>query len=108
MSKPGRLGALPAAAGAAAALAVFGAGAAAADAAGPTITVAGVYTQPVTQKWDRRLHEALSAAQRRGEIDYLFSERVAGGDYLRVLREYAAGGAALIVGEAFGIGCLRG
>ena len=100
-----RLGALPAAAGVAAALAVFGAAAAAADdaAAGP-ITVAGVYTQPVTQKWDRRLHEALSAAQRRGEIDYLFSERVAGGDYLRVLREYAAGGAALIVGEAFGIG----
>ena len=98
-----RLGALPAAAGVAAALAVFGAAAAAADGAGP-ITVAGVYTQPVTQKWDRRLHEALSAAQRRGEIDYLFSERVAGGDYLRVLREYAAGGAALIVGEAFGIG----
>ena len=37
MSKPGRLGALPAAAGVAAAMAVFGAGAAAADAAGPTI-----------------------------------------------------------------------
>ena len=71
--------------------------------AGP-ITVAGVYTQAVTQKWDRRLHEALSAAQSRGEIDYVFSEQVAGGDYLRVLREYAAGGAALIVGEAFGIG----
>ena len=48
MSKPGRLGALPAAAGVAAAMAVFGAGAAAADAAGPTITVAGVHTQPVT------------------------------------------------------------
>lgn len=104
MSEPGRLGALPAAAGVAAAMAVFGAGAAAADAAGPTITVAGVYTQPVTQKWDRRLHEALSAAQSRGEIDYLYSERVADGDYVRVLREYAAGGAALIVGEAFGIG----
>ena len=88
-----------------AAAAVLGAGAAAADtaAAGP-ITVAGVYTQAVTQKWDRRLHEALSAAQGRGEIDYVFSEQVAGGDYVRVLREYAAGGAALIVGEAFGIG----
>ena len=96
---------LPAAVVLAGALAVLAAGTAAADttAAGP-IKVAGVYTQPVTQKWDRRLHEALSAAQSRGEIDYVFSERVASGDYLRVLREYAAAGAALIVGEAFGIG----
>ena len=100
-----RLRAVPAAVALAAAAAVLAAGTAAADtaAAGP-ITVAGVYTQAVTQKWDRRLHEALSAAQGRGEIDYVFSEQVAGGDYLRVLREYAAGGAALIVGEAFGIG----
>ena len=85
----------------------FGAGPAAADtaAAGP-LRAAAVYTQPVTQKWVGRLHEALSAAQRRGEIEYLFSEQVAagGGDYVRALREYAAGGAALIVGEAFGIG----
>ncbi len=100
-----RFAALPAAVVLAAAVAVLAAGKAAADtaAAGP-IKVAGVYTQPVTQKWDRRLHEALSAAQGRGEIDYVFSEQVAGGDYLRVLREYAAGGADLIVGEAFGIG----
>ena len=100
-----RLRALPAAVALAAAAAVLVAGTAAADTAtaGP-ITVAGVYTQAVTQKWDRRLHEALSATQRRGEIDYVFSEQVTGGDYLRVLREYAAGGAALIVGEAFGIG----
>ena len=91
--------------GVAAVVAVLGAGSAAADTAadGP-ISVAAVYTQAVTQKWDRRLHEALSAAQRRGEIDYLFSEQVAPGDYIRVLREYAAAGAALIVGEAFGIG----
>ena len=95
--------------------ALLGAGPAAADttaadttaadteAAGP-IKAAGIYTQPVTQKWVRRLHEALSAAQRRGEIEYAFSEQVASGDYVRVLREYAAGGAALIVGEAFSIG----
>ncbi len=100
-----RFAALPAAVVLTAAVAVLAAGTAAADtaAAGP-IKVAGVYTQPVTQKWDRRLHEALSAAQGRGEIDYVFSEHVASDDYLRVLREYAAGGAALIVGEAFGIG----
>ena len=89
-----------------AAAALLGAGPAAADdaAAGP-IRAAAVYTQPVTQKWVRRLHEALSAAQRRGEIEYVFSEQVASGDdYVRALREYAASGAALIVGEAFGIG----
>ena len=89
-----------------AAAALLGAEPAAADdaAAGP-IRAAAVYTQPVTQKWVRRLHEALSAAQRRGEIEYVFSEQVASGDdYVRALREYAASGVALIVGEAFGIG----
>ena len=99
-----RLRAMLAAMRVATVMAVLGAGIAAADTAAGPIRVAAVYTQAVTQKWDRRLHEALSAAQSRGEIDYLFSERVAPGDYIRVLREYAAGGAALIVGEAFGIG----
>ena len=33
----------------------------------------------------------------------MFSEKVANTDYVRVLREYAEGGAKLIVGEAFGI-----
>ena len=73
-------------------------------AAADTITVAGVYTQSVEQKWDARLHEALSAAESRGEIEYVFSEKVANADYLRVLRGYAERGAALIVGETFGVG----
>ena len=76
----------------------------AAWAAADTITVAGVYTQSVEQKWDARLHEALSAAESRGEIEYVFSEKVANADYLRVLRGYAERGAALIVGETFGVG----
>ncbi len=67
------------------------------------IKVAGIYTQPIQQKWDARLHLALEAAVARGDIDYVFSEKVANTDYIRVLREYAESCDALIVGEAFGI-----
>ncbi len=68
-----------------------------------TLKVAGIYTQPIQQKWDARLHEALVAAKEAGEIEYVFSEKVANTDYVRVLREYAEGKVDLIVGEAFGI-----
>ena len=89
-----------AAALAAVAIALLGiGGAAAAD----PIRVAGIYTQPIQQKWDARLHQALSNAEARGEIAYVFSEKVSNTDYIRVLREYAESGVALIVGEAFGI-----
>ena len=71
--------------------------------AGTKIKVAGVYTQPIQQKWDARLHLALDAAAKRGEIEYVFSEKVANTDYVRVLREYCESGVQLIVGEAFGI-----
>lgn len=67
------------------------------------IKVAGIYTQPIQQKWDARLHQALEQAAKAGEIEYVFAEKVANTDYVRVLREYADGGAKLIVGEAFGI-----
>ena len=67
------------------------------------IKVAGIYTQPLQQKWDARLHLALQAAADAGEIDYVHSEKVANTDYVRVLREYAESGVKLIVGEAFGI-----
>ena len=67
------------------------------------IKVAGIYTQPIQQKWDARLHEALVKAQKDGKIDYVFSEKVPNTDYVRVLREYAESGVQLIVGEAFGI-----
>lgn len=77
---------------------------AAADAEAERIRVAGVYTQPVSQKWVARLHEALGDAARRGEIDYAFAEAVPATDYVRTLRKHAASGARLIVGEAFGIG----
>jgi basic membrane protein A len=67
------------------------------------IKVAGIYTQPIQQKWDARLHLGLLAAKAAGGVDYVFSEKVANTDYIRVLREYCEGGAKLIVGEAFGI-----
>ncbi len=68
-----------------------------------TIKVAGIYTQPIQQKWDARLHLALQALKDAGEIEYEYSEKVANTDYVRVLREYAEGGVDLVVGEAFGI-----
>jgi basic membrane protein A len=67
------------------------------------IKVAGIYTQPIQQKWDAVLHKGLLKAQAAGTIDYVYSEKVANTDYIRVLREYADSGVKLIVGEAFGI-----
>ncbi len=67
------------------------------------IKAAGIYTQPVEQQWDSRLHIALKAAQDRGDIDYVYSESVKDNDYERVLRQYAEQGVDLIVGEAFGL-----
>jgi basic membrane lipoprotein Med (substrate-binding protein (PBP1-ABC) superfamily) len=81
------------------ALTAFGVGSASAE----KIKVAGIYTQPIQQKWDARLHQALGNAQKRGDIEYVFSEKVSNTDYVRVLREYAESGVKLIVGEAFGI-----
>lgn len=67
------------------------------------IKVAGIYTQPIQQKWDATLHRALVHHQQAGTIDYVFSEKVPNTDYVRVLREYCESGVQLIVGEAFGI-----
>lgn len=67
------------------------------------IKVAGIYTQPIQQKWDAALHKALVSLSEKGEVEYVFSEKVSNTDYIRVLREYAESGVALIVGEAFGI-----
>ncbi|GLQ05574.1 BMP family protein [Sneathiella chinensis] len=68
-----------------------------------TIKVAGIYTVPVQQKWAGTLHRALVAAEKEGQIEYVYSEKVANTDYVRVMREYAESGVKLIVGEAFGI-----
>ncbi|MDY0883205.1 BMP family protein [Dongia soli] len=74
-------------------------GASAAD----KIKVASVYTVPVEQQWVSRVHAALQGAQKRGDIDYVWSENTANTDYERVMREYAEAGHQLIVGEAFAV-----
>ncbi len=71
--------------------------------AGDKIKVAGIYTQPIQQKWDACLHKALQKAADAGEIEYAYSEKVSNTDYIRVLREYSEKGVDLVVGEAFGI-----
>ncbi|MFV0475153.1 MAG: BMP family protein [Pikeienuella sp.] len=67
------------------------------------VSIAGVYTVPVEQQWVSRIHKAAEAAKAAGEAGYTFSENVSNTDYPRVLREYAEGGAQLIVGEIFGV-----
>ena len=67
------------------------------------IKVAGIYTQPIQQKWDACLHKALLKLAEAGEVEYVYSEKVSNTDYIRVLREYSEAGVKLIVGEAFGI-----
>ena len=38
-----------------------------------TIKVAGIFTLPVEQQWISRIHIALSAAEDRGDIEYVYS-----------------------------------
>ena len=87
------------AAAAAASLAAFGSPAW----AQAKMKVAAIYTVPVEQQWVSRIDKALKAAVARGEIEYVFSEKVANADYERVMREYATGGNRLIVGESFAV-----
>lgn len=67
------------------------------------LKVAAIYTVPVEQQWVSRIDKALKAAVARGEIEYVFSEKVANADYERVMREYAEKGHNLIVGESFAV-----
>ncbi len=67
------------------------------------LKVAAIYTVPVEQQWVGRIHKALTAAEERGEITYVYSENTANTDYERVMREYAEAGNQLIVGEAFAV-----
>ena len=84
----------------AAALAVVVPGSAFAQA---KVKVAAVYTVPYEQQWVGKIHKALKAAEARGEIEYKSTENVRNADYERVLREYANGGAQLMIGEAFAV-----
>jgi len=72
-------------------------------AAAEKIKVAAIYTVPVEQQWVSRIHKALNAAVKRGDIDYVYSENVANTDYERVMREYSEAGHNLVVGEVFAV-----
>jgi basic membrane protein A and related proteins len=72
------------------------------QAAGP-IKTAAIYTVPVEQQWVSRIHKAATIAKDRGDIEYVFSEKVSNTDYERVMREYCEAGHQLIVGEAFAV-----
>lgn len=65
--------------------------------------VAAVYTVPVEQQWVSRIHKALNAAKERGDIEYVWSESVSSTDQERVIRQYADGGANLVVSECFAV-----
>lgn len=67
------------------------------------LKVAAIYTVPVEQQWVSRIDKALKTAAARGEVEYVFSENVANADYERVMRQYAEGGHALVVGESFAV-----
>ncbi len=67
------------------------------------VKVAAIYTVPFTQQWVSPIHKALKAAAARGEIQYSATANVANSDYEGVMRERAAHGNQLIVGEAFAI-----
>jgi basic membrane protein A len=67
------------------------------------LKVAAIYTVPIEQQWVSRIHKALNTAKDRGEIEYVFSEKVANADYERVMREFAEKGNTLIVGESFAV-----
>src|ERR1700740_1903485 len=67
------------------------------------IKTAAIYTVPVEQQWVSRIHKAANAAKDRGDIEYVFSEKVANTDYERVMREYCEAGQELIIGEAFAV-----
>jgi basic membrane protein A and related proteins len=71
-------------------------------AAGP-IKTAAIYTVPVEQQWVSRIHKAANTAKDRGDIEYVFSEKVANTDYERVMREYCEAGQQFIIGEAFAV-----
>ena len=67
------------------------------------VAVALVTSVPIEQQWISRLHIALKAAEKRGDITYVYSENVANTDAERVIREYAEAKKDLIIAEAFGL-----
>ncbi len=68
------------------------------------IKVFGAYATPLEEPWDNVIHNALLAAQDRGDIEYTLTDNIGySGDMERVLREEATKNAPdIIFGDAFG------
>ena len=66
--------------------------------------VFGAYATPLEEPWDNVIHQALLAAQKRGDIDYTWTDNIGySGDMERVLREECSKNKPdIIFGDAFG------
>lgn len=87
------------------ALALLGALSASAWAAGQAskLKVFAAFATPIEEPWDGVIHEALLAAEGRGEIQYTWTDNIGySGDMERVLREVAEQRPDIIFGDAFG------
>ncbi|MGN6304633.1 MAG: BMP family protein [Mesorhizobium sp.] len=70
-------------------------------AADEKVKVAAIFATPIEEPWDHQIHVALQKAEKELGIEYKWSEKVQTADFGRVMREYAQGGAQLIMGDAF-------
>src|SRR5215475_5853992 len=65
------------------------------------LKVTGVFGTPIEEPWVNQIHVALLKAKSELGVDYQWSENVKASDFGRVLREAAAKGAGLVMGDAF-------
>src|SRR6476620_6072937 len=70
---------------------------------GAPLAVVGAFATKITEPWDGVIDSALNAAQAAGKVTYTFQDDIGyDGQMEPVLREMAAGGPAIIFGDAFG------
>ena len=70
-------------------------------AAAAKLKIGGVFGTPIEEPWVNQIHVAILKAKSELGVSYSWSENVAAADFGRVLREYAAKGTDLIMGDAF-------
>lgn len=68
------------------------------------LKVFGAYATPIEEPWDGVIHRALQEAQKKGQIEYTFTDNIGySGDMERILREAAEQQKPdIIFGDAFG------
>lgn len=66
------------------------------------IRVAAIYTTPIEEPWNTVLHEALTWAKGKYNIEYVYTEKVDTADVERVIREYVAAGYEIIMPHSWG------